>query len=130
MASSIDTPIGRAEQRKLRLLVVDDDEAVRDSLADVFELEGYVVQTAEDGRAAVALLQNELPNTIILNIRMPHSGWLVIDWLAERRARRVPVIVYTATGFSQGAFGDAVVVPKGGTADALLKSVKDVVSRY
>lgn len=55
------------------ILVVDDDPDIRDSLKDLLELEGYVVRTAEHGRAGLEQLQQmpQRPCMILLDLMMP-----------------------------------------------------------
>ncbi len=84
------------------LLVVDDDAAIRSSLRDVLEAEGYGVHTAGDGAAALALLRSldgALPTLILLDLSMPvMDGWSFFAALrADQRLQRIPVVIITAT---------------------------------
>ncbi|UCE86155.1 MAG: sigma-54-dependent Fis family transcriptional regulator [Deltaproteobacteria bacterium] len=88
-----------ARARRRRVLVVDDAEGIRTYLANFLELKGYAVDTAEDGRRALALLQGgAAPDVILLDIMMPG-----IDGLETlRRIRdlddRVPVVMLSVVG--------------------------------
>ena len=63
-------------QRAPKVLVVDDEEAIRVLLKRCLEPEGYIVETAEDGHAALDKLGNAGPfNLLITDIRMPHVAW-------------------------------------------------------
>jgi DNA-binding response OmpR family regulator len=82
----------------MNVLVVDDEEDIRDSLREVLEDEGYEVTTACDGADALACLSDRLPCVVILDLMLP-----VLDGnqLYERMQRdetlaRVPVIVSTS----------------------------------
>ena len=82
-----------------RVLVVDDAEGVRSFIADLLEIEGYEVDTAEDGRCALALLQGgAAPDVVLLDVMMP--GWDGLETL--RRIRefdpRVPVVMLSVVG--------------------------------
>lgn len=54
-----------------RVLVVDDDLAVRVGVTRVLSMSGYDVRTAEDGRAALELLESWTPDVILLDMHMP-----------------------------------------------------------
>lgn len=55
------------------ILVIDDDEGVRESLKDFLELQGYAVRMAEDGVQGVQFAIERPPNLIILDLEMPAS---------------------------------------------------------
>ena len=55
----------------MRILVVDDDQAVRESLRRALVLEGYDVELAEDGTAALRSLTQSAPDAIVLDLQMP-----------------------------------------------------------
>jgi len=78
-----------------RILIVDDDKSIRYSLRRIFE-EHYLVMTAQNGEEAISLFQQNLPDLIIMDIRMP--GQNGIDLLKEMRAKdpKSLVIVMTA----------------------------------
>ena len=81
------------------VLVVDDDEDIRESFADVLQDEGYCVAAAENGAAALEYLaKNALPSIIVLDLMMPvMSGAEFRErQLAEPRYASVPVIVMSA----------------------------------
>ena len=84
---------------KFRVLVVDDAEGIRSYLANLLEMKGYDVDTVEDGRRALALLEGgAAPDVIILDIMMP--GFDGIETL--RRIREfdedVPVVMLSVVG--------------------------------
>jgi Response regulator containing CheY-like receiver, AAA-type ATPase, and DNA-binding domains len=56
--------------------VIDDSEGVRGYLADLLEVRGYAVKSAEDGEAAIALIENSsaMPDLVLLDIMMPGMG--------------------------------------------------------
>jgi DNA-binding NtrC family response regulator len=81
------------------VLVVDDVKAMREQYAyDLQRLGGYETIMASDGKQALALLQSEPVDCVILDLEMPVvDGFEVLKVLTERGSR-VPVIVYTGTG--------------------------------
>ena len=81
------------------VLVVDDDEDIRESFADVLQDEGYRVASAENGAAALHYLaNNEAPAIIVLDLMMPVMSGAEFreKQLAEPRFAGVPVIVMSA----------------------------------
>lgn len=91
--------ISGATARPPRVLVIDDDDDVRDLMARLLESAGFAVSCADGGRAALATLSGRAaPDAVVLDLMMPDVGGL--DVLAAMRARPelrdVPVIVVTA----------------------------------
>jgi two-component system nitrogen regulation response regulator NtrX len=81
-----------------RVLVVDDEEAIRSSLRMVLEYEGYRVLEAPGGDEALAAARRSSPHAILLDIKMPEmDGLEVLDALRER-GYEMPVIVITGHG--------------------------------
>jgi CheY-like chemotaxis protein len=80
------------------ILVVDDDSAILELIAQVLIDEGYSVITAGDGRTAVALARTRLPRLILLDLMMPEmNGWQVIAALKSfNLTRAIPVILLSA----------------------------------
>ncbi|MBK7702277.1 MAG: response regulator [bacterium] len=82
------------------ILVVDDDQHLRTILKHVLEQGGFQVELAQDGPQALACLQRELPDLVLLDVMMP--GLDGFDVLRELRARfrthHLPVIMLTAKG--------------------------------
>jgi len=80
-----------------RILLVDDDHEIVESMRTVLEANGYQTLVARDGNQGLAMVEREDPDLVILDMMMPkRSGFLVLEWL--RRNRRVPtrVIMITA----------------------------------
>lgn len=80
----------------LRILVVDDEPDIRATVQAILETEGYDVGLAANGADALAAVEREPPDLILLDMRMPVlDGW---GFAAElrRRGHRVPVVVMTA----------------------------------
>jgi DNA-binding response OmpR family regulator len=79
-----------------RILVVDDDVAILEIVADVLEFEGYQVETATDGAQALEAVEQAPPRLVLLDMRMPHlDGWAFARILRERGIR-LPILVMTA----------------------------------
>jgi two-component system response regulator MprA len=81
----------------MKILVVDDERAVRDSLRRALELEGYDVELAADGEEALDRLHsNGEPDAVILDILMPKMDGLEVCRRLRREGRRLPVLMLTA----------------------------------
>jgi len=82
----------------VRILVVDDERAVRESLQRALELEGYEIELAADGREALARLANgeSQPDAVILDVLMPVVDGLEVCRRLRRAGNRVPVLMLTA----------------------------------
>lgn len=83
------------------ILVVDDDVSHRALISDFLEQLGYPTLQAENGRAALDLLEVHAPLAVLLDLRMPvMSGWALLDALKKMpRYRSLPIIIISAYGF-------------------------------
>jgi two-component system response regulator MprA len=80
----------------MRILVVDDERAVRESLRRALQLEGYEVELAEDGADALARLNGGNPDALILDVLMPTLDGLEVCRRIRREGNSVPVLMLTA----------------------------------
>jgi two-component system, OmpR family, response regulator MprA len=83
----------------MKILVVDDERAVRDSLRRALELEGYEIQLAVDGSEALAALEAEeesQPEAVILDVLMPGLDGLEVCRRLRAAGNHVPVLMLTA----------------------------------
>ena len=81
----------------MRILVVDDERAVRDSLRRALELEGYEIELAGDGREALYRLDSDSqPDAIILDVLMPGLDGLEVCKRIRATGNAVPVLMLTA----------------------------------
>ena len=91
-----DQPDG-VSQGRATVLVVDDDPQVRAMLADALRRDGFAVEEAPDGEAALRLLERRVPELVLLDVLMP--GLDGIETCRRIRARsEVPIILLTALG--------------------------------
>jgi DNA-binding NtrC family response regulator len=81
-----------------RILIADDDDALRESLQLVLSAEGYEVLTAPDGAAALALLETQTVDIVLCDLRMPGVDGLELLPQLGRRLPGVPVILMSAYG--------------------------------
>jgi len=82
----------------VKILVVDDDEAVRQTLADMLELNGFCVITAANGTEGLQFARRDLPTLIISDVNMPGlTGFELLEVLRhDEMLRTIPVIVISA----------------------------------
>jgi two-component system, OmpR family, response regulator MprA len=80
----------------MKLLVVDDDRAVRDALRRVLTLAGYEVQSAEDGSEAIEQIVQAVPDAVVLDVGMPELDGLEVCRRLRLLGNRVPVLMLTA----------------------------------
>ena len=80
-----------------RVLIVEDDPDIRQVVAFVLADEGYEVDEAEEGQAALDLIAAQRPDVILLDMKMPGmDGWDFARRYRERYNRDAPIIVITA----------------------------------
>ncbi|HEX4802185.1 MAG TPA: response regulator [Myxococcaceae bacterium] len=116
--------------REAKILVVEDDDDIRDSLKELLEEEGYQVDTAANGEQALNRLRGEAPQLILLDLMMP-----VMDgWEFQRQLRNspslsgVPIIVISASKFSREPLNAAAFIPKPLDAGVLLETIESFLA--
>jgi two-component system chemotaxis response regulator CheY len=89
-----------AEPATVRVLVVEDDTDIRETVAELLVEEGYEVRTAVSGRDALELLEgaDPLPDLVLLDLMMPiMDGWTFYDHLQKQpRWATLPIVVISA----------------------------------
>jgi two-component system response regulator MprA len=81
----------------MKILVVDDERAVRESLRRALELEGYEIELAEDGSQALERLEAEPePDAMVLDILMPGVDGLEVSRTLRRKGSKLPILMLTA----------------------------------
>ncbi len=79
-----------------RVLVVDDDRAVRDSLQRALDLHGYLTSVAPDGMEALQAVRREAPDAIVLDVNMPGVDGYGITRRLRDDGLAVPILLLTA----------------------------------
>ncbi len=102
---------------KPRVLVVDDDKAVRESLRRSLEFNGYDVSMASDGAEALAGIAVANPDVVVMDVMMPRLDGLEATKALRKAGNDVPIIVLTA----RDAVGDRVEGLDAGADDYLTK---------
>ncbi|WP_231123483.1 response regulator transcription factor [Nocardioides sambongensis] len=100
-----------------RVLVVDDDRAVRESLRRSLEFNGYDVHLAGDGAEALAGIASVAPDVVVMDVMMPRLDGLETTRALREAGNDVPILVLTA----RDAVGDRVEGLDAGADDYLTK---------
>ena len=100
-----------------RVLVVDDDKAVRESLRRSLEFNGYDVSLAADGAEALATLGSAHPDVVVMDVMMPRLDGIETTRALRATGNDIPILVLTA----RDAVGDRVEGLDAGADDYLTK---------
>ena len=82
---------------KKRVLIVDDEDEVREFVSTVLEENGYVPQTAKNGEEAMAIVRKSRPDLIILDVLMPRKGGIKMyrELKTADSFTEIPVVIYS-----------------------------------
>ncbi|HEY2233413.1 MAG TPA: response regulator [Candidatus Angelobacter sp.] len=117
---------------KLQIMVVDDDESIRDSLALVLQASGYETVTAINGFDALLQLKRKLPAIVLSDLNMPQMSGFELLSVVRRRFPQILVIAMSGAYQSGEAVPGGVIAdafyPKGpGTPEMLLRTVAELI---
>jgi DNA-binding response OmpR family regulator len=112
---------------KKRILVVDDEEHLRELYRDELLEEGYEVMLAEDGFAALAALESFRPDLVTLDVKMPGLDGIEVLRRIREKSATLPVLLLTAFGEFRQDFNtwasDAYIVKSADTTE-LVETVR------
>lgn len=103
----------------MKVLLVDDEEEFVTTLAERLELRGIQALVATDGEAALALIEADLPQIVILDIMMPGLGGLEVLKRIKVQNPQLPVILLTGRGSTK----EGIQGMQLGAADYLMKPI-------
>ncbi|MGE3610490.1 MAG: response regulator [Bacteriovoracaceae bacterium] len=83
-----------------RILIVDDEEAIRDSLAWILLRKGYLVETVSGGKSALKLMMVNSFDALISDVQMPEGNGLELLREVQERELKVPVFLMTGSQLS------------------------------
>lgn len=116
---------------KKKILLVDDDPAVRESLSHVLTGEGYDVVPAANGVEATDLAGSRIIDLVLLDLNLPkRDGWDTFE-LLTRRNPRLPIMIITARSnqlFPALAAGAGALMEKPLDFPKLLQTIRDLIA--
>lgn len=105
------------EEKQYSILVIDDEESMRDSCCLILAREGFETDSAENGEIGLAKLQESQPDFVLIDLKMPGIGGLeVLDQVRKINPEIIPIVI---TGYA--TVGSAVEAMKRGAYDFLPK---------
>ena len=114
-----------------RILIVEDEDSLRDLYAEELEEEGYEISRAENGKAAIDLVKKESFDLVIMDIRMPEMDGIEALGKVISLNKKIPVIIYTAYSNYKSNFmtwtADAYLT-KSSNLDELKDKIKELIS--
>jgi len=94
-------PVSEDESLRPRVLIIDDEAAIRESLEILLELEGFVVAAAPDGEKGLQALEESVFDLVLLDLALPgQSGFEILQTIRSRHSN-IPVVMITAYGTVQ-----------------------------
>jgi DNA-binding NtrC family response regulator len=120
-------------EKKLKVLVVDDEETIRKSIKKRLNKEGYDVITAESGDEAISILNDTKFNLLILDYRMKGMDGLQLLKIIRRKEGDLPVIMMTGTSsmrpedFIREGASDCLIKPI--SKETLIEAVKKAIDK-
>jgi len=109
-----------SDEEAARILVVDDEQVIREILADFLSMEGFVVRTAADGSEALVELSRAHYDLVLTDLKMPKMGGLELLGAIQKHTPNVVTVIMT--GF--GTVETAIDAMKRGAYDYILKPFK------
>lgn len=79
-----------------KILIVEDDQAIRECIKDILVENNYLVDTAEDGSAALTILKKQTPDLVVLDLGLPNVTGESILQEVKKSFSHLPVIILTA----------------------------------
>ncbi len=121
-----------------RVLIIDDDPAVRDALGKILLLDGHEVEKAADGRSALTVVAKRPPDLVITDIYMPEMDGIEFLLGLSEAAPDIPVVAVSGGAAAPAGFvledasqlGAVATLAKPFELDEVRAVVRDVLSRY
>ncbi len=134
LAISSATPPAQIETGQ-RILIIDDEAAIRESLETLLLLEGYLVETATNGEEGLDQIQQNIYDLVLLDLALPGKNGLEILQLIRELQPALPVIMITAYGKVDNIvdamrLGAQNFVQKPWDNDKLLADIRSAIGRY
>ena len=120
------------KDQKYRILLVDDDPMVLESMAMVLESDGYEVLTAKHGLDALVQLEHALPDIVISDLNMPEMSGFEFLPIVRKRFPMIPLLAISgicdsADRLPNGVIADAFYAKGRHRPERLLRTVADLI---
>lgn len=86
------------EERKIKVLIVDDDRVIRETIAEILESEGYDIEVAENGKSALEKLEKFKPDVVLTDYLMPEMDGITLCKLIKNNPETIDIGVILITG--------------------------------
>ncbi|MBF0381274.1 MAG: response regulator [Magnetococcales bacterium] len=110
------------EPKSVKILTIDDEPGIRETFRDFLEDLDYEVIEGENGRHGLEIFKKELPDLVLLDLRMPEIDGLEVLAKLKEESPNTPIIIVSGTG----VIGDAIRALNLGAWDYILKPVVDL----
>lgn len=115
-----------------RVLVVDDEDSIRDALATALRYEGFAVEEARDGREALIEAERFRPDVVILDWKLPEIPGIEVSRRLRARGWHMPILFLTATDASDEEAGvkrGENYITKPFSLDNIVARIKTILER-
>ncbi|MFT4111272.1 sigma-54-dependent transcriptional regulator, partial [Silvibacterium sp.] len=132
---AIDTPANTEATATERILIIDDESAIRESLETLLTLEGYTIEMAVNGEDGLKAIENSVYDLVLLDLALPGKNGLEILKLIREKHTSLPVIMITAYGKVDNVVeaihtGAQNFVQKPWDNEKLLADIRSAIGRY
>ena len=110
-----------------RVLVVDDEPAIRETLSDLLEDEGFVVTRARDGLEALHLLESRGFDLVVSDVKMPRLDGASMARQLRRQGIPIPIVLMSAV-YADVDLPGITFIPKPFDFDVLLRRVREALA--
>jgi len=108
--------------KKIKILTIDDEYIIRETISDYLEDKGYDIVEAENGRIGIEVFKAEKPDLVLVDLRMPEMDGLEVLSELRNESPQTPVIMVSGTGILH----DAIEAIRKGAWDYVSKPIQDM----
>lgn len=121
-------PPPRRNTRQIsRVLIVDDEPAIRETLSDLLEEEGFVVTRARDGLEALHLVESRVFDLVVSDIKMPRLDGASLARQLRRQGLPIPIVLMSAV-YADVDLAGISFIPKPFDFDVFLRRVREALA--
>lgn len=113
--------------QKPKVLVVDDEPGIRETLAALLEDEGYLVSRARDGMEALSAVENRRFDVILTDVRMPRLDGMALVRRLRERGDNLPIVLMSAV-YADANFAGLTFVRKPFDIGLLLDRIEEAIA--